>query len=320
MRWISRPTAIMLTLCVVAGCASPPGATTTRSPSVAPSHSGTVDASPIGAAPSPSASVTTTSPPPASQTPADTDTIPLDSYAHVVTDDLRVRSKPGVSDDSEKLEPLLQDGMLVVVLDGPISASGYDWYLVQPTIWFDSEIYPPFGWVAAAGKDGEIWLESAAVDCPTMPTDLTNLGGSEHDQLFYEITCFGGTEITFRARLGSPEAMCGAEAPWGTDPIWFDSCYSDASYLLPIDESGGGVPFFPTWAPEVDLRTLPDPGSEPEDLPIVEVTGLYDHPAARTCQSRRNFEEPDTPAPDPAETVFYCRLQFVVTSLRNVAA
>ena len=47
----------------------------------------------------------------------------------------------------------------MVVLDGPVQASGYDWYLVQPTIMSDTEQPYPFGWVAAAGKDGEPWIE-----------------------------------------------------------------------------------------------------------------------------------------------------------------
>ena len=46
---------------------------------------------------------------PSASVPGDSVPIPPDTYARVVTDDLRVRSKPGVSDDSKKLEPLLQE-------------------------------------------------------------------------------------------------------------------------------------------------------------------------------------------------------------------
>ena len=100
--------------------------------------------------------------------PGDSVPIPPDTYARVVTDDLRVRSKPGVSDDSKKLEPLLQDGVLLVVLDGPVQASGYDWYQVQPTLTSDTAGPYPFGWVAAADKDGEPWIEPETV-MPTAP-------------------------------------------------------------------------------------------------------------------------------------------------------
>jgi hypothetical protein len=305
---LTRSLAITFALClVVAACGSSPGPTTTPppSPSVAPSPTETVAPTPSG---------------PASPPPVDSVPIPPDTYARVVTDDLRVRSKPGVSDDSEKLEPLLQDGALLVVLDGPVQASGYDWYLVQPTISFESESVAPFGWVAAADKDGEAWIEPAAVECPALPATVADLAAvNETDQQFYEVTCFGGREISFRARLASPEAACGIDVPWGTDPIWFDSCYRDATYLVPVDDPGAGVPFFPTWAPDVDLGIAPDPQAQPEDWPIVEVTGLYDHPAAQTCRNRVNYEEPASREPDPAHTVFECRIQFVVTSLREVA-
>ena len=116
--------------------------------------------------------------------PGDSVPIPPDTYARVVTDDLRVRSKPGVSKDSTKLEPLLQDGVQVVVLDGPVQASGYDWYLVQPTIPSDTAEQYPFGWVAAAGKDGEPWIESKTVECPPLPTSAEQL-----DELYQGLPC-----------------------------------------------------------------------------------------------------------------------------------
>lgn len=56
----------------------------------------------------------------------------LGSIATVVSDGLRVRSRPEVSDDSKKLEPLLQRGDHVFVVKGPVAGSGYRWYEVQP--------------------------------------------------------------------------------------------------------------------------------------------------------------------------------------------
>ena len=73
-----------------------------------------------------------------------------------------------MSDDSKKLEPLLQDGDRLLVLDGPVQASGYDWYQVKPLtrLGAPSEL-APLGWVAVAGKDGEPWIEQTAAACPT---------------------------------------------------------------------------------------------------------------------------------------------------------
>src|SRR5690242_16336122 len=56
----------------------------------------------------------------------------LGSVATVVTDGLRVRSQPEVSDASEKLTPLLERGQHVFVVKGPVSGSGFRWYEVQP--------------------------------------------------------------------------------------------------------------------------------------------------------------------------------------------
>lgn len=49
-------------------------------------------------------------------------------------DGLRVRSHPSVSDDSDKLEPLLPLGTKLLVLDGPLPASGYAWSRVRRSV------------------------------------------------------------------------------------------------------------------------------------------------------------------------------------------
>ena len=49
-----------------------------------------------------------------------------------MSDDLRVRSLPEVSEASIKFEPLLPTGTELVVLGGPVQASGFTWYRVAP--------------------------------------------------------------------------------------------------------------------------------------------------------------------------------------------
>ena len=186
----------------IAACASapttPPSASTSTSTSPAAEQPSTSPSAP----PTPSAA-------PSATVPGDSVPIPADTYAVVVTDDLRVRSKPGVTDDSKKLDPLLQQPMSLLVLDGPVQASGYDWYLVQP-IRSDIDITTyPFGWIAAAGKDGEPWIEPRAKGCPSVPQTVDDLGSiTQTAPMYYEITCFGGDEITFQARIGSSEIGC----------------------------------------------------------------------------------------------------------------
>jgi hypothetical protein len=76
------------------------------------------------------------------------------STVDVVTSGLRVRTAPTVDDSkSAKLEPLLSRGVQLQILDGPVTADDYDWYLVQAIGW------PHRGWVAAADHDGVAWIE-----------------------------------------------------------------------------------------------------------------------------------------------------------------
>jgi hypothetical protein len=76
-----------------------------------------------------------------------------------VTDDLRLRSKPRVSDDSRKYVPLLKIGTNLSVLDGPIAASGYWWYRVRLEDGLTLDHGITVGWVAAADHDGDAWID-----------------------------------------------------------------------------------------------------------------------------------------------------------------
>ena len=246
--------------------------------------------------------------------------IPSDTYARVVTNDLRVRSKPGVSDDSKKLEPLLQEDELLVVLDGPVKDSGYDWYQVQPVIPVDMGIGSiPFGWVAAADKDGEPWIEPTAVSCPQAPSDaygLTNL--VDGVDMFYGVTCFGGKELMITARFATPEAGCGTELPWTVEPDWFDDCRSRDYFLAPLEITE--ALYFPAFAPGVDTSFAGEPDGEQDEWPVVEAIGMFDHQAANTCRNHTSDDEPGLPEPDPAQTILFCRAKFVVTSMREIDA
>jgi hypothetical protein len=294
----------------IAACASAP--TTTLSASISPSPAAVVQPSPRTSAPS------EWSAEPSVTVPGDSVPIPPDTYARVVTDDLRVRSKPGVTDDSKRLEPLLQKPMSLLVLDGPVQASGYDWYQVQP-IRSDMDVTTyPFGWIAAASKDGQPWIEADPMGCPPTPQTADDLGSiTQTAPMYYEITCFGGDEITFQARIGSSEVGCDLEPPWGVDPTWLDPC-KGPTYLEPVEPSANSWRLVPTWSPDIDTSMAGQYGDPPEDWPIVEVTGMFDHPAAQTCRNRLNYDGPDDPEPDPASTILACRTEFVVTSMTEV--
>ncbi len=79
-----------------------------------------------------------------------------------VSDRVRVRSLPEISDASIKYEPLLRLGARVTILDGPLLGDGYAWYHVTVPASTKSGSTPITGWVAAAGLDGERWLKADA--------------------------------------------------------------------------------------------------------------------------------------------------------------
>ena len=88
---------------------------------------------------------------------------PLDRVsARTVSDRVRIRSLPAISDASIKYEPLLRLGARLTILDGPVLGNGYAWYHVTVPASTRSGSTPITGWVAAAGLDGERWLKADA--------------------------------------------------------------------------------------------------------------------------------------------------------------
>lgn len=127
---------------------------------------GTVPAaSPAASAPGPTAAAQQSSPtssaPDASSAPPSASTVrpspvqvnPLRSgdVAAMVTDErLVIRTKPSTGVDSAIFKPRVYPGQRVLILEGPIEASGYPWYRVR--------LGGIEGWAAGTGADGEPWL------------------------------------------------------------------------------------------------------------------------------------------------------------------
>ena len=161
--------------------------------------------------------------PTGSSTPVPNPTMPF--VGRVVTtlasDGLRVRSEPRISEDSQKLEPLLPLGSELYVLEGPVSASGYAWYEVAPL----ASRNLPSGWVASADRDGHPWIGAGAFDCPPVPTDFRSLAVLPPG---VGLACFPRVLITVKARLIS--CNCDVDGPW-YEPSWF-SLWSGSLDLL----------------------------------------------------------------------------------------
>jgi hypothetical protein len=229
------------------------------------------------------------------------------SIALVVTNDLRVRSKPVVSDDSAKLTPLLQRGREVFVAAGPVAGSGFEWYQVEPVRAPDEFGDLPFGWVAAAGKDGEPWLEGGSFACPEAPTtyrafvELRPLVGA---------ACLSRQDLTFAARLEQPEATCGVDIGWTVEPDWLGSTCPQPKFL--IADPTTTASFYSVLDPDIDFSAL-QPGVDPPDWIDVDVTGHFDDPAAETCAPVST--DGTRPEIGAAEAVVGCRGQFVITAI-----
>jgi hypothetical protein len=126
------------------------------------------------------------------------DRIPPDSIVEVVSTNLRVRSEPRVSKDSALLEPFLQPGDRLFVVEGPVFADDYDWYRVAP-VGTDSD-RPwhelPSGWVSRGHHDGTPWIAVASPDCPPRPVDIASLNTMHPLE---RVACFHDERLAFAA-------------------------------------------------------------------------------------------------------------------------
>ena len=309
-----RTTIAVITLLVAACQATPPASPSEVAvawPSVTPTGSVSPAVSTSTAATATATVASTPEPtdaPIASPTAARAVLLERDSFARVVTSDLRVRSKPGVSDDSAKFEPLLQDGTYAFVLEGPVAASGYYWYLVLPFRRDRDAIEPPFGWVAAADKDGSPWLAAQPISCPETP--VAGWGGPDMEgvtNMYRHLACFRDKPQTFQSAIGRPGDLCGV-FEWRLEPSWFDT--TCPSHYLSGDDVALDVFLPPGVVP---------PTVDPDSTLGVDVTAQYDHPEARNCRLAPAVAVPTTAAPPPELVVLTCRAQFVATSIAITA-
>jgi hypothetical protein len=237
----------------------------------------------------------------------------------VTTDGLRVRSLPGVSDESKKLEPLLWDGEVAFVIDGPVAASGYEWYQIRPLGEVDLQYHPDppaLGWVAAAGKDGEPWLAPYPIECQPTPLDWLAIDGFEYPPSdLVALGCFGSAIQRFQAWFLPTDGGCGADPRWAVEPAWIDPCRKPSYGISdPSDGAASDVPWLAIAIdPDVDLSVLPSLAAG--ESVLVDVQGRYDHPDAGACRSVR-VGSPEDPEPPAELVVLGCRAQFAATEIR----
>lgn len=217
-------------------------------------------------------------------------TVKVDRLASVLVNDLVVRSAPGVDPEASSILPQrLTSGDRVFVVEGPVEASGYRWYLVAPLRQADGA-EPPFGWIASASREGEPWIGTADPDCP----DTVDLAAVLALQPLERLTCFGRNTLT----LTGPRIVCGAGGgPWTFEPAWIAVL---GGCGLAIDDSGDAM-----------LYRVPPGGTDPGMTAPLTVRGHFDDEAAETC--RVTTADPLVhPAPSVEQAQLMCRTEFVL--------
>ena len=224
-----------------------------------------------------------------------------DDLAEATVDGLRLRETPGTAG-----KPLgtLALGATSIVVDGPKTADGYDWYLLSGLglPYASGCITGPdskdpwtcpvwLGWAAVRSLDGDEWLRHAEPDCADPAGSLTDFTF----QARYEyIACYGNRPLTLRGwlvvQVGVPTQDPCPEVP---QTLRWLGCTGMYQLADSADASASGL--------LLALRS-----SLPGDDPRIVVTGHYDDPAARQC----------TYGAQPEQSVLSCRAQFVVDSAR----
>lgn len=284
---------------------------------------GCTSGSPSPSIPSPSGSPHASEPPSATPTPVGSSsasvaarhspdpTLPLgpDVIAEVVTSDLVMRSAPAVAPESIIYPGRLGPGDRLYLVEGPVSADGYDWYLAAPYEArvneqgdASSTVWVRFGWVAAADRAGESWIMPVEPECPSQAT-VDTLHGLDG---VLRLACFGDASVSLEGSvschdLGPPIPM---PAP---DWLTWNACYINPSEAAPEDPFDGGsqlgIPIH--YPPDAERLTG-----------LLAITGHFDDPRATQCLMFIPTEESDIYGQELQHqaTQLDCRASLVVDS------
>lgn len=239
-------------------------------------------------------------------------TLPIDGFVSVAAEGLNMREEPGldaqlvrelIADCQEPCPPLrLGEGTLYLelyLLDGPVEADGYAWYLAA-TVTESAHYAEYIGWVAA-GDAGGNWLEPRDPECPQAPLEIGDISLGGGFSRFDAIACFGGQEVTVRGWYVDLPADAEDPGDCAAEPAWLVCGYG--YHMLRPEPS--------EWYGDANnLQTKVDPASGVQMPPRgswVEITGMWDHPAAQGCLSEGQAS--------PGLTLI-CRMEFVVTAGR----
>lgn len=179
----------------------------------------------------------------------------------------------------------------VYILDGPVAADGYDWFLAA------SDPDQLVGWIPAGDAAGP-WVVPATPECPQAPIELADVTVSAISR-FVLLSCLGDTELTLHGWYPSPppgESRSEVCQPLDDRPF----CSFGFDILRPVET---------TWAGDANhLEWLVDSSAglrQPPRSSWITVRGHFSDPASSECWMGL-----------PSE-VLACRLTFVVTDITS---
>jgi hypothetical protein len=213
----------------------------------------------------------------------------VDTFARPMAEVVPVSPVPGgppwrfdTGDPDPSTHPLIgfQNGILLVVLHGPVVVDGTEWYLLAPAA---VAVDVPTGWSPATAPGGAEWIVPASLVCPPSPVLAERLAPLLlTDGL---PVCYGDEEIAIEGEL-TCEAQPDTSA---TGPLWLEggTCRFDVPPVV--------------YGLDADLP----PGR-------YVVLGHFDDPQVRDCRPA------DGDGSDEArlQAVLHCRRAFVATSVR----
>jgi len=148
-----------------------------------------------------------------------------------------------------------------------------------------------------------------SAECINPPQDVADL--------FYQtdpLACYGTASLTIDGVVSGPGLV---DCPVGLEPSWF-AC--DHHVLVsPIDDHASARIVLAARSPAGEILWYaalhPDLGRTNADFlgDALRLTGHYDDPAALTCHYSPPLQDED-----PAETVWTCRVTFVITAIAQI--
>lgn len=311
MRPAARALVVVSVLLILAACGTTGQGTSGPAPSQAPSG-------PIGESPTtvPEATPGETGSPsdsPAPTTPSEppSQAIAVDSVVRTISTGLRLREDPTTRAASLGT---LAEGSQSYVVDGPVAADGYSWYLLSglgipqysgcagPMRSDPWECPVWFGWVASASTDGDPWLTTDAPDCPAWPEVVTHGITLGVPRITY-LACFGGQERTLTGfyPLIPDDAGLGGACGGVPEELSWIACNLGYEHIGTAETDQFGTGFVFSVDPSVGV---PDRGQ------WIRLTGRFDHAAAQECAF----------GAEPERSLLQCRAEFVVDAAEAVSA